>query len=270
MLKHSRWFGLFAALSACTTYDPTLLGLPEGTSGYGADAGQAGAATAGGTAGDNDPVEPVAGSAGTSSGGGGGEPAAVAGTSSAGGAPVPEANGGQPSEIVVIPTGKGSITHERWLNVPGWSMTDFPTDAADEVTTVTELRAPATTADNYADRIRGYITAPVDGDYRFWLASDDNGELWLSTDDRAAHLVLIAELAGLDRWTDSDEWEKFPSQESALIPLEAGRRYYVEAYAKQGGGGSNLSVGWLKPGDAGPLPQVVPGSQLSPVKPSAL
>jgi hypothetical protein len=50
-----------------------------------------------------------------------------------------------------------------------------------------------------------------------------------------------------------------------LIPLEAGKRYRVEAFVKQGIGGSNLSVGWLKPGQSGTAPsEVIPGSQLSP------
>ncbi|MBK8046736.1 MAG: hypothetical protein IPK16_06205 [Anaerolineales bacterium] len=36
---------------------------------------------------------------------------------------------------------------------------------------------------DYGVRIRGYLLPPVDGDYRFWIAADDRGALFLSTDE---------------------------------------------------------------------------------------
>ena len=38
-------------------------------------------------------------------------------------------------------------------------------------------------ADNYGTRMRWYITAPATGNYTFWIAGDDNSELWLSLND---------------------------------------------------------------------------------------
>ena len=41
--------------------------------------------------------------------------------------------------------------------------------------------------------MRGYIKAPVTGNYIFWIASDDNSELWLSTiNDNPVNKVNIA------------------------------------------------------------------------------
>ena len=100
------------------------------------------------------------------------------------------------------------------------------------------------------------------GSYTFWIASDDQSELWLSTDDNPLFKVRIA---SVPNWTDSREWNKFPSQKSAAITLTAGQRYYVEALQKEGGGGDNLAVGWAKPGESTSAPsEVIPGSVLSP------
>ena len=126
------------------------------------------------------------------------------------------------------------------------------------------FEAPTDWADNYGTRLRGYITAPVTGSYTFWIASDDNSELWLSTNDNPVNKVKIAFNAD---WTASREWNKLPSQKSAPIPLIAGQRYYVEALQKEGGGGDNLAVGWARPGQATSAPsEVIPGSVLSPFR----
>ena len=100
------------------------------------------------------------------------------------------------------------------------------------------------------------------GSYTFWIASDDKSELWLSTDDNPVNKVKIASVPD---WTDSRQWDKFPSQKSAAIPLTADPRYYVEALQKEGDGGDNLAVGWARPGQATSAPsEVIPGSVLSP------
>ena len=89
--------------------------------------------------------------------------------------------------------------------------------------------------------MRGYITPTTTGDYWFWIASDDNGELWLSTDADPAHKTRIAYVPG---YTGSREWTKYSQQKSALKHLVAGTRYYVEALMKEGGGSDNLAVTW--------------------------
>ena len=128
--------------------------------------------------------------------------------------------------------------------------------------TLPSFEAPTNWADNYGTRMRGYITAPVTGSYTFWIASDDNSELWLSTNDNPANKVRIG---WVPEWTDSRQWNKFPTQKSAAITLTAGQRYYVEALQKEGGGGDNLAVGWAKPGESTSAPsEVIPGSVLSP------
>src|SRR5262249_9094909 len=52
------------------------------------------------------------------------------------------------------------------------------------------------------------------------------------------------------------EWGKEPNQQSAPISLTAGKAYYIAALQKEGGGGDNLAVRWLRPDgvDEGPIP----------------
>ncbi|MEL6650459.1 MAG: PA14 domain-containing protein, partial [Bacteroidota bacterium] len=45
---------------------------------------------------------------------------------------------------------------------------------------------PVNSGNTYGARVRGYICPPTTGNYSFWIASDDKGELWLSTDDNPA------------------------------------------------------------------------------------
>ncbi len=161
--------------------------------------------------------------------------------------------------------GTGSVSRDMWLNVPGTSVTNIPMDTPPTFSdTLTSLEGPLDWGDNYATRIRGYITAPMTGDYTFWVASDDTSELWLSTDDQPAHKARIA---FVDKYAASRDWNKYPCQKSAPISLKAGQKYFVEVLYKEAGGADNIAVGWAKPDDpANPAApsEVVPGDMLSP------
>src|SRR5262249_26018368 len=102
-------------------------------------------------------------------------------------------------------------------------------------------------------RLHGYLVPPVSGNYQFWIASDDASELWLSTDSSPANQKRIAYVDG---WTSSREWTKEANQQSSLVPLTSGQVYYVSALQKEGGGGDNLAVRWLRPDgqDEAPIP----------------
>jgi len=83
-----------------------------------------------------------------------------------------------------------------------------------------------------------------------------------ASDGDPANKTLIASVPD---WTLPREWGKFSQQQSAGISLTAGQQYYVEAMEIGGGGGDNLAVGWLKPGQVTTAPsEVIPGTVLSP------
>ncbi|GAA4437997.1 hypothetical protein GCM10023188_32830 [Pontibacter saemangeumensis] len=161
-----------------------------------------------------------------------------------------------PSEPVA-----GKITREYWAAVTGSGLSAVPvTKAPTSAGELTLFEAPTNVADNYGQRIRGYVTAPVSGEYTFWIAGDDNAVLYLSTSDNPTDKKQIAYVNG---WTYSREWSKYTSQQSVKVPLEAGRRYYIEALHLEMGGGDNLAVGWQLPNGAKEMP--IAGGRLSPI-----
>ena len=91
---------------------------------------------------------------------------------------------------------------------------------------------------------------PVTGDFIFYIATDDNGDLNLSTDTNPANKKRIAYV---DDWAGSRDWFKYASQKSAPISLMKGQLYYLEALMKEGGGGDNLAVAWESPANGIPL-----------------
>ena len=118
---------------------------------------------------------------------------------------------------------------------------------------------PVNRSDNFGTRVRGYLYPPADGNYTFWIYSDDHSRLWLSTNDDPANKKLICEVNG---YTAADEWTKFPEQKSSPITLKAGQRYYIEALHRDGTGGDNLGVGWGGP-TIGAGPVIIDGVYLA-------
>lgn len=112
--------------------------------------------------------------------------------------------------------------------------------------------------------INGYLYPPVTGDYIFYLASDDNGELWLSTDSTIHN---IRKIASENNFSHSRDYS-YIGDESVSEPiwLEKGEPYYIEALAKQRVGAASLAVAWKTPNSVAPtsgsLP--IPGKYLSP------
>ena len=157
----------------------------------------------------------------------------------------------------------GSITREVWTGISGDSVSSIPLGAAPDIAdTRPSFEAPTNWADRYGTRMRGYITAPATGNYTFWIAGDNNSELWLSLNDNPANKVRIG---WVSEWTDSRQWDKYSTQKSAAINLTQGQRYHAEALQKEGELGDNLAVGWAKPGESTSAPsEVIPGSVLSP------
>ncbi len=165
--------------------------------------------------------------------------------------------------------GLGYILHEVWTGIGGSNVSDLTGSASypsypSSRDFLTSFEGPVNWADSYGDRIRGYIYPPQTGNYTFWIASDDASQLWLSTDDNPANKVQIAYVTG---WTNSRAWTTYASQQSALIPLVAGHKYYIETLHKEGGGGDNIAVRWQLPDgtwENGDSTLPIPGNRLSP------
>lgn len=140
----------------------------------------------------------------------------------------------------------GKVVMETWQGVSGTTIADIPlTDSPTRTDSLSTLEGGSNVGDNYGIRVRGYLVAPADGDYTFYIASDDHSQLWLSADTTFAAKSMVASVSG---WTNSREWTKYPSQTSGAKDLKADSSYYFEILMKEGTGGDNWAIGWTGPG----------------------
>ena len=162
-------------------------------------------------------------------------------------------------QISVIET-SGGIVREEWSGVAGSSVSQIPVnDAPSSAAVLASLQAPADAGDSYGARIRGFITAPATGEYRFFLRADDAAVFYLSDDEEPVNAWKRAELTAPSSGTD---WAG--AAQSPLLHLEAGRRYYLEILHKEDGGDDHLALGWSMPGQPDDAPsEVVPGHVLT-------
>ena len=129
----------------------------------------------------------------------------------------------------------------------------------DQQTVLRSFEFLADIGDNYGARVHGFVYPPASGDYVFAISSDDDSKLFLSTDVDPMNKALIAKAP---EWTEPMNFNKFPTQKSKPVRLEAGKKYYIEAVQKENTGGANLFVGWIAPGSS--AVEVIKGADLSP------
>jgi glucose/arabinose dehydrogenase len=147
-------------------------------------------------------------------------------------------------------TRTGRILAEWWEGIPGGTVADLTKSPKFQgrptgTDTWGALEAPLSFSNDYGRRLRGYLHPPTTGEYRFWIAADDTGELWLSTDEKPETKRLIASAPA---WTASQQFDKYPEQQSVGIALEAGKKYYIEVLHKDLDQKDNLAVAWQIPG----------------------
>jgi hypothetical protein len=170
----------------------------------------------------------------------------------------------------------GGVLQKFFNNVTGNTIDSLRNDARypDNPTFTTvesRFEYPANGANeagsNYGNILSGWLVPPVTGDYVFFTCSDDPSELFLSIDENPANKKLIAietAWSTARHWIDSDNTgtdlpskrsDQFPGTEwpqGATITLTAGKSYYIEVLHTEGGGGDNVGVNWMKPGDTEP------------------
>ena len=205
-----------------------------------------------------------------------------------------------PTQAAAPAAAQGYIQAKGYLNIGGTAVTDltgnakFP-NSPDVVTypawfewnPAEDIDTPANNAygENYGAQLVGYFYPPTTGDYVFFLAADDNANLYLSTGEEATDKKLIANEAG---WSNPRNWDtiggtstveaknsstfastEWPTKDTAAggakITLTAKRPYYIEAIFKEGGGGDNLAVAVQAPDGSINAALPIPGAYLSPL-----
>lgn len=161
------------------------------------------------------------------------------------------------------PAQQTGLTYEGWNNLPGDSLEILRRDGInarlpDHTGTVTLAETPTNIGDNHGSRLRGQIIAPATGHYTFFIAGDNNIELWLADNPDADPAFDTTApwnrrlIAFHRHHTTSRQWNKYPTQKSEVVRLLANQSYSIEALVKEGTGGDHLSIGWHRV-DAGPL-----------------
>jgi uncharacterized protein (DUF1800 family) len=194
----------------------------------------------------------------------------------------PPGTGGNYQILITITNGTGTSTsvlnlevedtgsnvgREVWTGIAGTSISSIPLgNAPNSTSTLTQLAAPTNAGDDFGARIRGYITAPVTGNYYFWLSASDSAEFWLSNDAEVVNAFKRATVTS--GGTTPQNWST--AAKSPWMALEAGKSYYFEILHKSGSGDDHLALGWSLPGEATTTASgVVPGYVLSPYIPPA-
>lgn len=140
------------------------------------------------------------------------------------------------------------------------------------VTYLTSFETPSGQGNNYAERVSALFTAPQTTNYVFFLASDDDSDLFLSTDSTPANKRLIAQETN---WSNNREWltsgggsalaskrsdtfvnTAWPSGNT--ITLAAGVQYYIEGVHHQGSGGDDFAATFKFAGAPDPANGSVP------------
>ena len=187
-----------------------------------------------------------------------------------------DASGGSPTTITMtghkmvtanfVPLGVADLPGLRrqyYAGIPGQAVSDLTASAAyphlpDAVDIVSMLESPSLSEggpdwhDDYGQRLRGWLVPPQTGTYVFYLASDDQAQVFLSTDESPYNKRLIVQESSYTLYRNWEGTGQHPARTSAAISLKAGERYYLEVLHKEGGGGDNVAVAWQLPGGAAP------------------
>lgn len=161
----------------------------------------------------------------------------------------------------------GGILREAWTNVSGYTVNDLKNSAAYQKSpTFTDVletfETPTNWADNYGQRLTGTLQVPAEADYHFFIASDDESELWLNAAGETA--AGATKIAFTTSGTGQYAWTNRASQKSAAIHLVPGRRYYIQAMHKEGNSSDYLAVAYRRVDQPNAAPVIIPGVMLSP------
>lgn len=146
---------------------------------------------------------------------------------------------------------QGVVKFEAYTGISGTAVSNL-TDSdnyvagkPDDIRLLTGVDSPNGYGDNYGAKVSGFVIPPKTASYRFFLRSDDASQFWLSTDDKEASAVMIAEETGCcNAFTEPDS-----PRTSEPVSLVAGKKYAFYALVKEGGGGDFLQVAAREEGD---------------------
>src|SRR5262245_23307048 len=150
-------------------------------------------------------------------------------------------SGGTPESLLTDPNYPDSPTFRTFE-----PLFEYPPDGTDGV------------GSNYRNGLFGWFLPPQTTNYVFFIASDNQGRLYLSTNEDSANIRLIAQETSQSdprRWTNSamsdlasKRSDQLPGTEwpdGNTIRLEAGKRYFIELLHSERGEGAQVGVTFI-------------------------
>lgn len=163
----------------------------------------------------------------------------------------------------------GFVGLEIWNGIGGSTITDLRNDprypaSPDQDFSITslnsELAIPNGPNNTYGGRMRAYLTPTETAEYEFFLRADDQGQLFVGTDDKFDDFENPERLPDAVDTTVGDTFQEPGFDQSVTIPIQLvkDRKYAVQAMWKEGNGNDYCQVAWRKVGDPTPADQLQP------------
>jgi len=155
---------------------------------------------------------------------------------------------------------EGHLLEEIWMEIDGdqvenlLSHGDYKNGKPDSSSYLTKSESPRNIGDRFGRRIRANITAPSDGEYTFWLFSDDASTLRIAQPKRQ-NFRTILEVKSHTAYS----WSQ--ATQSRGVFLKAGESYPIELIHKEGSGDDFCAFGWTLPD--GNTERPIPGKRFT-------
>jgi hypothetical protein len=169
------------------------------------------------------------------------------------------------------------VQEKLWLGATRVTVEDGSHDSVtpDIQLVLGTFEAPTGQGNNYAERVNAVFIPPATTNYVWFITSDDDSDLFISSDSTPANKTLVAQEVSWSNprtWVSndggtgnhdvsqkrSDMWEVTPTDPSAVplgsngIHMVQGQQYYIEAVHHQGTGGDGAGVTFKMFGEPDP------------------
>lgn len=147
----------------------------------------------------------------------------------------------------------GFLNHHIWEHVCGYRVESlrefilFPQAPSKRRTLSMSSAQPSEKHNNFGERIFGFISPTMTGEYQFAISSSGNSELWLSPNETSKNLRKIAFVgSATDNLGGSQpgNFSNTPSQISSACFLTKNNRYFISILHKHNAGRAHLHVAW--------------------------
>jgi hypothetical protein len=160
----------------------------------------------------------------------------------------------------------GFIRGDYFQNVTTTTIDDLIANAkfpanVDETLYFTDFNSRSGYAEQYGLRMWGWFVPPTNGHYTFYIRSDDDSRLYISSNDNPANKAIVAVQTGANQ--EYTNTAAGTPRFGTISNMVAGQRYYMEALLREGTGGDYVTV--VAKGAGEPPPLSATASTVNPI-----